>query len=62
VIVEAAISDTGKVENVGVIKSVAPGLDMAAAAAVRDWKFRPATRNGKPVPVLYNLTVNFKLK
>jgi TonB family protein len=62
VIVEAAISDTGKVENVGVIKSVAPGLDMAAAAAVRDWKFRPATRDGKPVPVLYNLTVNFKLK
>jgi TonB family protein len=62
VIVEAAISDTGKVESVGVIKSVAPGLDMAAAAAVRDWKFRPATRDGKPVPVLYNLTVNFKLK
>lgn len=62
VILEAAISDTGNVENVGVIKSVAPGLDMAAAAAVREWKFRPATRNGKPVPVLFNLTINFKLK
>lgn len=61
-ILEAAISETGTVEQVGVIKSVAPGLDMAAAAAVREWKFRPATRDGKPVPVLFNLTINFKLK
>jgi TonB family protein len=62
VIIEAAISDTGNVEHVGVIKSVAPGLDMAATAAVREWKFRPATRDGKAVPVLFNLTINFKLK
>jgi TonB family protein len=62
VILEAAISDRGEVENVGVLKSVAPGLDMAAVAAVRQWKFRPATKDGKPVPVLFNLTINFKLK
>ncbi|MFL6247823.1 MAG: energy transducer TonB [Thermoanaerobaculia bacterium] len=62
VILEVAISDKGDVENVGVLKSVAPGLDMAAVAAVRQWKFRPATKDGKPVPVLFNLTINFKLK
>lgn len=62
VILEAAISDTGNVENVNVLKSVAPGLDMAAAEAVRQWKFKPATKDGKPVPVLFNLTINFKLK
>lgn len=62
VVIEAAVSETGTVEQVGVIKSVAPGLDMAAAAAVREWKFKPATRDGKPVPVLFNLTINFKLK
>lgn len=62
VILEAAISDTGNVENVGVLKSVGPGLDMAAVEAVREWKFRPATKDGKPVPVLFNLTINFKLK
>lgn len=62
VILEVAVSETGAVENVGVIKSVAPGLDMAAVAAVREWKFQPATRDGKPVPSLFNLTINFKLK
>jgi outer membrane biosynthesis protein TonB len=30
--------------------------------AVRQWKFQPATRDGAPIPVLFNLTVNFKLK
>lgn len=62
VILEVAVSETGAVENAGVIKSVAPGLDMAAVAAVRQWKFTPATRNGKPVASLFNLTINFKLK
>lgn len=62
VILEVAISETGKVEQVGVLKSLGSGLDMAAVAAVRQWKFKPATRDGKPVPVLFNLTINFKLK
>jgi TonB family protein len=62
VVLEAALSETGAVENVGIIKSVAPGLDMAALSAVRQWKFKPAMRDGKAVPVLFNLTINFKLK
>jgi len=28
---------------------------------VRQWKFQPGTMNGKPVPVIFNLTINFKL-
>jgi len=35
---------------------------MAAVDAVREWKFQPATHNGKPIPVLFNLTINFKLE
>jgi TonB family protein len=62
VVLEAALSETGTVEKVGILKSLAPGLDMAALTAVQQWKFKPATRNGKPVPVLFNLTINFQLK
>jgi TonB family protein len=62
VVLEAGVSESGSVENIAVLKSLAPGLDMAAANAVRQWKFKPATRDGKPVPVLFNLTINFKLK
>ena len=50
------------IENVGILKSLAPGMDMAALDAVRRWKFKPAVQDGKPVASLFNLTINFKLK
>jgi TonB family protein len=62
VIVEALISETGAVQDVRVLKSVAPDLDTATVEAVRQWKFAPATVHGKPTPVIFNLTVNFKLR
>lgn len=62
VVLEAAVSEAGAIENVGILKSLAPGMDMAALDAVRQWKFKPATQDGKPVASLFNLTINFKLK
>lgn len=62
VIVEAIIDKEGNVTNVKVLKGLPMGLDQAAAEAVRKWKFEPATLNGKPVAVIYNLTVNFQLQ
>jgi len=62
VIVEAIIDKTGVVTNVRVLKPLPMGLDQAAVEAVKKWKFKPATLNGKPVDVYYNLTVNFRLQ
>lgn len=62
VVLEAAVSESGAIENVGILKSLAPGMDMAALDAVRQWKFKPAVQDGKPVASLFNLTINFKLK
>lgn len=62
VIVEAIIDKTGGVTNVKILKGLPMGLDTAAADAVKKWKFKPATLNGKPVAVIYNLTVNFRLQ
>jgi protein TonB len=62
VIVEAIIDKTGNVTNVKVLKGLPMGLDQAAADAVKRWKFEAATLNGKPVAVIYNLTVNFRLQ
>lgn len=36
-----------------------PALDEAAVAAVKTWKFKPATRAGQPVPRTINVPVNF---
>ncbi len=62
VIVEAIIDKGGNVTNVRVLKPLPMGLDQAAVDAVQKWKFKPATLNGKPVDVYYNLTVNFRLQ
>jgi len=62
VIVEAIIDKEGSVTNVKILKGLPMGLDTAAADAVQKWKFKPATLNGKPVAVIYNLTVNFRLQ
>ena len=48
-------------EHIGLLKSLGPAMDMAAIDAVRLWSFKPATLDGKPIPVLFNLTINFKL-
>jgi TonB family protein len=61
VIIEARISEAGVVDDVQVLKPLPFGLDQAAVDAVKQWEFRPATLDGKPVPVIFNLTVNFKV-
>jgi protein TonB len=62
VIVQAIINKQGNVTDVKVLKGLPMGLDQSAVEAIRKWKFEPATLNGKPVDVYYNLTVNFTLQ
>ena len=62
VIVQAIINKEGEVTNVKVLKGLAMGLSEEAVKAIKTWKFSPATLNGKPVDVYYNLTVNFRLQ
>jgi len=61
VIVEAIIDRNGVVKNASVLKPLPFGLDQAALDSVKQWKFKPATLNGQPVDVIFNLTINFKL-
>ena len=45
-----------------VLRGLPLGLTESAVDAVRKWKFKPSTLNGKPVEVLYILTVRFNLQ
>jgi len=61
VVVQVRIETDGKIRNARVIKSV-PKLDAVALAAVKQWEFVPPLLNGKPVPVLADITVRFTLQ
>lgn len=61
VILEVIIDKEGRVRDAQVLKALPFGLDQSAIDAVSQWQFRPATLNGQPVDVLFNLTINFKL-
>jgi len=61
VIVEALVDKTGHVTNAVVLKPLPFGLDQEALDAVKQWEFQPGTLDGKPVDVLFNLTINFRL-
>lgn len=62
VIIEAVIDRQGNVTEARVLKGLPMGLDAEALSAIKRWKFRPGTLNGQPVPVYYNLTINFRLE
>lgn len=62
VIVQAIIDEQGSVTNVQVLKGLPMGLSESAVEAVKQWKFKPATLNDRPVAVYFNLTVNFQLQ
>ncbi len=61
VIVQAIIDHEGNVTEAEVLKGLPMGLDVSALQAVRQWRFAPARRQGKPVSVFYTLTIHFEL-
>lgn len=62
VILRLVIDETGRVTDVEVLKGLPYGLTETAMQTVEQWRFEPATHRGKPVSVLYNITINFRLK
>ncbi len=61
VLVNLWVDTNGMPTHVRVIRGVGMGLDEKAVEAVRQYKFRPAKENGKPVLVELNVEVNFQI-
>jgi protein TonB len=59
--ISAVIDETGRMVNPRVVRSSDSRLDDLALAAVREWRWRPGTMNGQPVPVVYSANVSFTL-
>jgi TonB family protein len=64
VILSLLVSEGGDVADVKVLREAggSTGLNEAAVAAAKRWKFRPAVKNGKRVKVWVTYPVSFKLE
>lgn len=55
------VDEHGNPSHVRVVRGVGMGLDQKAADAVRQYKFKPAMKDGKPVKVDLYVEVNFAI-
>ena len=61
VTVELIVDTNGVPQNVHVLRGVGMGLDERAIEAAKQYRFKPAMENGKPVPVILDIAVNFQI-
>ena len=59
VIVELSIDAHGNVVEEKLLQGLGQEVDAKVLAAVRDWHFRPATRNGVAIPFKYDARFHF---
>src|SRR5262245_16050624 len=55
------IDADGNVKDVAVVTSI-PLLDQAAIDAFKQFKYKPATKGGRPISVRFTVTLDFKWK
>src|SRR5579864_4395620 len=61
VVLTVIVGADGRVHNAQVSRSLGMGLDEKAKEKIMVWKFKPATKDSKPVPVEVNVEVTFNL-
>jgi TonB family protein len=61
VLLSIEVSPSGIASNIKVQRSLGLGLDEKAIEAVKQWKFKPGYKDGKPVTVAATIEVNFRL-
>ena len=62
VVLNVRADKEGNIKAAMVLKSVDESLSRAAVEAVKQWKYEPYVKGGKPVEIVFTVTVNFQLK
>jgi TonB family protein len=61
VVLNIVVGPDGRTHDIRVARSLGMGLDEKAIEAVRRWTFEPGKKDGRPVAVMVNVEVNFRL-
>lgn len=62
VVLEIVVDEKGRATDIKIISPLGFGLDEQAEEAVAKWTFVPGTKDGRPVKVLAEVEVSFKLQ
>ena len=60
-LISLIIDTQGNPQNLRLVQHLGMGLDEKALEAVHKYRFKPARKDGKPVPVRISVMVNFRL-
>ena len=60
VVVEITIDETGTIVSKTVVQSMGAAIDATVLAALENWHFQPATRDGVPIPSRQDVVYHFK--
>lgn len=60
VVIEITIDETGTIVGKTVMQSMGPAIDATVLAALENWHFHPATRDGVPIPSRQDVVYHFK--
>jgi len=61
VVVSALAGVDGILSEIRVVRGLDKGLDEKAVECVRQWRFKPGTSHGEPVPAKVTIEVTFRL-
>jgi TonB family protein len=59
---ECVVLEDGTVGDIRISKSLGPSLDAEATRALRQWRFKPGTRDGHPVAIQTTVEMSFDLR
>ena len=62
VIFDIVIDENGDVLSAEAIEHVKPCVEKGVSAALMQWKFKPGTLHGEPVPVIFTVAVKVGVK
>jgi TonB family protein len=61
-VIEITIDERGAIISKTVLQSLGPDIDTKCLAALENWRFAPATRNGAPIPSKQDTIFPFKAR
>lgn len=61
-VIEITIDERGEIVNKTVLQSLGPDIDTRCLAALENWHFQPATRNGTPIPSKQDAVFPFRAR